>query len=186
MIDYEIMQKLKQRDEQGFSMLIDRYVNYVSAIICNVSRGRLRVEDVEELSADVFLAIWNAGERLREDAPIKPYLAAAARNMTITRLRKHCPEMVPFDEEILVAAKDAQPGALVEAREEQERLYEAFSRFGEPDREILIRRYCFGERVHLIARRLGIKPETAKTKLRRCRERLQMILREGGYRDEKE
>ena len=37
MNDSEILKKLKDRDEQALTHLMDRYVNYVSAILCNMT-----------------------------------------------------------------------------------------------------------------------------------------------------
>ena len=111
MNDYEIIQKLKRREEEGLRDLMKQYSGYVAAIVCNISQGILSVEDVEELSADVFLSVRNHAAGLMEDRPLRPYLAQTARNTAISRLRKrgeaalpltmtssHCrPEKIPMN-----------------------------------------------------------------------------------------
>lgn len=54
MNDSEIIRKLKNREEEGLRGLIRQYTPYVTAILCNISRGILSLEDIEELAADVF------------------------------------------------------------------------------------------------------------------------------------
>ena len=48
MNDSEIIRKLKNREEEGLRGLIRQYTPYVTAILCNISRGILSLEDIEE------------------------------------------------------------------------------------------------------------------------------------------
>lgn len=182
--DEIIIQKIKSKEEQGFIMLMERYCSYVAAIICNLSRGLLRVEDVEELSADVFIAVYNNGSRLREGGTLKPYVAQIARNATLSRLRKRKLEPIPLDENILVVSNEDNPDELTVKREQTEIINDAVESFTEPDREIFIRFYFFGEQVKTIAQRMSMNPATIKTRLHRCRKKLKSILEERGYRSE--
>lgn len=59
MNDSEIIRKLKNREEEGLRGLIRQYTPYVTAILCNISRGILSLEDIEELAADVFWSVWS-------------------------------------------------------------------------------------------------------------------------------
>ncbi len=186
MTDNVIVAKLKQKDEQGFSVLIDRYAAYVSAIMANLSKGSLPKGDIEELAADVFVAVWNSADKLRADGPLKPYLAQIARNAAISRLRQGGLDTVPFDDDILTVSKEGQPDEAVFQREQREIINEAADSFGEPDREIFIRFYFYGEQIKAIGERLDIKFSTVKTKLYRCRKKIQSLFAERGYRNEDE
>ena len=66
MNDSEIIRKLKNREEEGLRGLIRQYTPYVTAILCNISRGILSLEDIEELAADVFWSVC-----LQQTAPDK-------------------------------------------------------------------------------------------------------------------
>ena len=57
MIDDVIIEKLKANDEQCLILLMDQYCHYVTSIVCNLSQGQLTTGDVEEISADVLIAI---------------------------------------------------------------------------------------------------------------------------------
>ena len=172
MNDYEIIQKLKHREEDGLRDLMKQYSGYVAAIVCNISQGSLSVEDVEELSADVFLSVWNHAAGLMEDRPLRPYLAQTARNTAISRLRKRGEAALPFDDELAIK------------REQTQIINSAVEAFGEPDREIFIRFYFLGERIEAIGRRLAMNQSTIRTKLHRCRKRIKGIFEERGYQYE--
>ena len=184
MNDSEILKKLKDRDEQALTHLMDRYVNYVSAILCNMTGQFLTEEDIEELVADVFLSIWNSSERLEPGRPVKPYLAQITRNAAIGRLRKMKHVPVPFDDDLIVISKEGNPDELAVKKEQAEIINDSVKSFGEPDREIFIRFYYMGERIEAIGNRLGINQATIKTKLHRCRKRLKAVFEERGYRYE--
>lgn len=180
MDDNIIIEKLKNQDEDGFVKLIDRYCNYVSAIICNLSHGKLSGEDVEELCADVFLLVWKSRENLHPCETLKPYLAQIARNTTWSRLRKSGEEWIPFDDDILTVSVGG-PDELAETRDQSKIINEAVADFPEPEQEIFIRFYFFGESLKVISNRLSLHPACVKTKLYRCRKRLKSIFEERGY-----
>lgn len=184
MKDNVINQKLREKDEDGLKMLMDSYCNYVMAIISNIAKGALSTQDVEELSADVFLSVWNSSDTLQEERSIKPYLAQITRNAVISRLRRNKSTAVPFDDDIVVVSKAGNPDELAVKREQSEIINAAVEQFGEPDREIFVRFYFFGEPVKAIGWRLSLNPATVKTKLHRCRKRLKSIFEERGYRYE--
>ena len=56
-------------------------------IIRNVGRNVLSESDAEELTSDVFIALWNHADNL-SDGSLKAYLGVTARNMAISRLRQ--------------------------------------------------------------------------------------------------
>ena len=99
MKDEEMIKLIKNQDEWGISALIQQYGRYAAAIVTNLGQGNLLQEDVEEITADVFLAIWQHSDGLREDIAIKPYLAQTARHKTISFLRKNRLEC-SFDDDI--------------------------------------------------------------------------------------
>lgn len=183
MADNVIIEKIKRKDEHGFSMLINQYSAYITAIISNFSRGALKLEDIEEVAADVFISVWNSGDKLRDSSTLKPYLAQIARNATISRLRKSGYNTVSFDDDILIVSKDGLPDEITIQREQKEIVNEAVESFGEPEREIFIRYYFFGEKVNAIAQRLNLNPATIKTKLHRGRKRIKSLFEERGYRN---
>lgn len=184
MTDKELIQAIKNRDEDGLGQLIDRYGAYVSAILSRVGGQQLTTEDIEELAADVFAAFWTKAGTFESDREVKPWLAKTARNTAISRFRKagsrERSQTLSLDDDIMILEKNTTDELAVR-REQQEILNDSVAALGEPDREIFARFYFLNEKIGEIAGRLRINPSTVKTKLRRSREKLREAFEERGY-----
>ena len=176
MKDDEIVRLLKNGKERGLEALIDKYAAYVGTIIRRIILPAMSENDVEELSADVFIAVWKNPGNLTA-GNLKPYLAAAARNKAMSRLRT-AKQWQPIDEEFLTAEGDFESEA--DKRLLAEALSAALNEMEAPDREILIGTYYYCRSLKESAAELGITEGAAKTRLFRARERLKKILTERG------
>lgn len=76
--DARLLEQLKQQNRRGLERVMKRYTAYVGTILRNVTRGQTTQEDLEELTADVFLALWHHAPR---DADGTPHRLS----------RQHCP-----------------------------------------------------------------------------------------------
>ena len=85
-----------------------------------VLAGRGAREDVEELTADVFLALWAHAGELDPEQGLRPWLGAVARNRAMDWLRTH-KEAAPLPEDA-AAPGCADPQAEAERREWAARL----------------------------------------------------------------
>ena len=101
MQDKEIVRLLKSGKVRGIESLMDKYAAYVGTIIRRIVLPALSESDVEELSADVFTAVWRNPTSVTADN-IKSYLAAAARNKALSRLRT-IKEWQPLEDELFTA-----------------------------------------------------------------------------------
>ena len=144
---------------------IDRFTPYVSAVVVRVLAGRGAREDVEELTADVFLALWAHAGELNPEQGLRPWLGAVARNRAADWLRTH---------------KEAAPQAEAERREWAARLWDAVEGLDEPDRTLFLRYYYYGDKLKDIARALGLTQTAAKQRLFRGRKALRDTLTKGG------
>ncbi len=181
MEDQKLIIGIQNKDVTSFEMLIDKYSNYVSVIIHNVASEAMTTQDIEELAADVFVAIWNKAEKIDIGyVDIKPYIAAMARNMTKSKLRKLRVIPVSLDEDILILSGDDVQRESIE-REQKEIINQFVDTFSHPEREIFIRYYFLYEKVKHISQHLNMNESTVKTKLSRSREKLKQYLNERGY-----
>lgn len=184
MTDNELIQNIKNREEESFGLLIDQYGRYVAAVVSRVSGGSISREDIEELAADTFVAFWDNVGRFEEGLDVKPYLAKIARNKTISLLRKHsaAPERdnLSLDDDIMIL-ECRITDELAIRREQEQILNEAVAELGQPDREIFLRFYYLGEKIAQIAQRLVMNQATVKTNLRRSRGKLKEAFEERGY-----
>ena len=180
MDDKTIMAALEEDEALWYSMVIDRYTPYVTAIISGIAKGALTSCDIEEAAADVFFKVWLKRAQLRTES-MKAFIAQVTRNTSIDMLRKLGKAFVPYEDDILQVVCQHSPDELAIVREQTQIVENAVNSFGEPDREIFIRFYYFGETIRAISSRLHMNTNTTKTKLHRLRSRLKEIMRERGY-----
>ncbi len=167
-------------EELWYSRLIDQYTSYVTAIISGISKGALSSSDIEEVAADVFFKIWLNRDNIRCEG-IKAFIAQITRNASIDMLRKMKKEFVPYDDDILQVTRNEYPDELAIIRDQKQIMEESVKAFGEPEREIFIRFYYFGESIKTISKKLQMNASTTKTKLYRSRTKLKDIMQERGY-----
>ena len=177
MNESKLVKKLNQHSRGALDQAISRYTPYVSAVVLRALAGRASREDVEELCADVFVALWTHAETLEPEQGLRPWLAAVARNKATDWLRSRHP-----NEPILEDAPDPAPGPeeLAQRREQSARLWAAVGALGEPDRTLFLRYYYEGEKLKSIAKELGLSQANAKQRLFRGRKALKAALQEGG------
>jgi len=173
MDEYVLVTKLNRHSRGALDQAVDRYTPYVSAVILGALSGRACREDVEELCADVFVALWTHAEDLDPSQGLRPWLATVAKNKAIDYLRR-CRSSTPLSED----APDTSPGPeeLAQRREQSARLWAAVDSLGEPDRTLFLRYYYEGQKLKVAAAELGLSETAAKQKLFRGRKALKAAL----------
>ena len=176
MTEKQLIKELARGELPALEVLIRRYTPYVSSVIARILRGRQA--DVEELTADVFLAAWENRDRLRP-GKVKGYLGAIARNRAFNLLRADRVSL-PLEDDVLLLETDG-PEKELDRRETARIVDRALSRLDRPQRELFVRHYYYGQTVQEAALAMGVNLSTAKTWLRRGRETLKTILKKEGY-----
>lgn len=173
--DQELLEGLSRKDPVCFEAFVEKYVRYIAAVVAKVAGGRFNPYDVEEVTSDVLLKLWTDGPKiqLRGDR-LKPYLAVTARNHTLNVLRKKKRVFEEALEDDYIIYPSTEELALI--RREREEINDLVRNLGEPDREIIIRRYFYLEKVRDIAQRLGIQEKAVTARIRRAREKLRINL----------
>ena len=59
-----LLKKLKNKSEKALEETIQKYTAYVTTIIKEIVNTRATAEDIEELVADTFIALWSTSERI--------------------------------------------------------------------------------------------------------------------------
>lgn len=101
---------------------------------------------------------------------LRAYLAAVARNFALKKLNKQR-DYTSLDEIEL-----PDEAAVLEENTADSVVWDAVMSLGEPDNEIFVRYYKFGEKIREIAKATGVNPSTVKTKLSRGKRKLKEIL----------
>ena len=139
-------------------------------------------QDAEESVNDTWLAAWNAMPPHRPSC-LKMFLAKLTRRISVSRLR-HSTAAKRGGGEVELALDElaecvSAPGG-VELELEARELEQAISRFvrslPETERTLFIGRYWLVYPVNELARRLGLKPGTARSALSRTRKSLKEYL----------
>ena len=169
-----LVKKLNRGSRSALDTAVERFTPYVSAVILRPLAGRACREDVEELCADVFVALWSHAHQLDPEQGLRPWLAAVARNKAADWLRR-CRPADPIPDN----APDPSPGPeeLAQRRERSARLWAAVDALGEPDRTLFVRYYYEEEKLKTIAAELGLSQTAAKQRLFRGRKALRAALK---------
>lgn len=171
-----LVKTLNKGSRSARDAAVKRVTPYVSAVILRALAGRACREDVEELCADVFVALWANAPGRDPEQGLRPWLAAVARNKATDWLRRSRPT-VPIPDN----APDPAPGPeeLAQRREQSARLWAAVDGLDEPDRTLFLRYYYEGDKLKTIAAELGLSQTAAKQRLFRGRKALKATLQEG-------
>ena len=176
----KLVKALKKGSTEALSEIILHYTPFVSSIIRRILKDRSG--EWEELTQDVFLALWDNRKKL-DKVNIKPYLAAIARNKAFSLLRRYREEL-PLDDDILIYDNE-NIELKIEQKELNKLVKEALDSLPKEHRELFIRHYYYGQTVAEAAREMDINESTAKSWLKRGREKLRVILAEKGIESEK-
>jgi RNA polymerase sigma-70 factor (ECF subfamily) len=128
----------------------------------------------EDLTAETFIRVWGARERV-DLASVKGYLLAIARNLYLQELRRDRPRRQTPLESVpgaALVAGDASPERQAAARAELARVLEQLQKLPEIDRAALLLRAEDQLPYDEIARLLGITLAATKVKIHRARLRL--------------
>ena len=180
MKDKRLILKLKNNDSKALNLIIEKYSSYVYTVVRNIIGDYMSEEDIEEVVSDCFVNLWNNSDKIDENKPLIPYLAAIARNTSRNKFRKFSNE-ISFEEITNEpAGRDDIPG-LIENYQALNLVYNAVEQLKNIDKEIFIRYYFYGEKLDAIAEKTDLTLSNCKTKLCRTRNKLKKYLTEKGY-----
>ena len=168
----KLLSKLKQGDERALEKAISVYTPYLSTVLFNLAGSRLSAEDSEEIIADVFIALWRNACRIDlQKGTVRSYIAAAARNSALKRLN------MTHDCAALEDAELEDKNSLADGHLLNELVWESVMALGEPDSEIFVRYYKYGQKLNEIAKATDLTLSTVKTKLSRGKQKLKKTLK---------
>lgn len=159
--------------QESFHDLWIRHAGEVYRFVLQLSGERATAE---ELTAEAFLRLWLAWQRI-EMPTVRSYLFAIARNLYLQQLR-HSSREKPLDETMPAACSLADEA---EVQEELTLVLEAMRALPELDRAELLLRAQEGLTYEDIAAVLGLPVSTARVKVHRARLRLAQICQRSGY-----
>ncbi|MCM1333738.1 MAG: sigma-70 family RNA polymerase sigma factor [Bacteroides sp.] len=172
--DKEILGLLRSDPEKGLKALISRYGGLVRAV---VGHSLLRAADAEACAADAFGEFYlSLDDYDPSKGSLKAWLCAIARHNAVDLARKDRPTLSA--EEIALISEEKSPINELEEREFRGAVLAAVKALGEPDREILVRKFYFGESSKRIAAQLRLSVSNVDTRTSRAVAKLRKELEE--------
>lgn len=177
--------KTGESPQEAYRALIKEYGGYVYAIAFNKLRSMCSKEEVDECVSDVFAEIFmkcdaeTIGQR-----DLKGYIGTVAKRRAIDYFRKAAIQrnsFVPLEDEItgeITSEHNVESDA--DKKELRLILLSKITELGEPDAEIIMRKYYYNQNSDEIARRLSLKASTVRSRCKRALERLSTMLAEVG------
>ena len=180
MNDPELAVRLKKGDQKALETIIMKYTALVSTIIYNVSKENMTREDIEEVTSDVFITLWNNRDKILPEK-LKGYICCIAKTRALNKLESVMRKGNVISIDDYDFEDDFSIEYHTESKDVNSELRKIVNDIGEPDREILIRYYFYYQKTSSIAEIMKLNLETVKSKLKRTREKIKKILTERGY-----
>lgn len=186
-MDRENILSLMNSDcEKGVAALIESYSGLVYKIISHRSGGFLSHGDIEEAVSDVFYEIYVNREKINtQKGSLTSFVITVAQRRAVDIFRKKKAAVfseVSFED---FSNADRICGAEDNVLKAQERsfLISAIVSLGEPDSDIIFRRYYLGEKYGEIAEALGMSENAVGKRLKKSLERLSVFMKGVGFNE---
>lgn len=180
--DEKIITAIKNRNEAAINETITKYSKLLWSVAEEVLSHVGSVQDVEECVADTFIYLWEHPEKFdHQRGKLKTWLSIVARTQAVNRYREITKRnTLPLEDTDFIDQLSVVD-AVLEA-ETRKALLAAVNALGEPDREILIRRYYYNQKPKEIALALDMSVKQIDNRLYQTKRRLhEMLTRsEGG------
>lgn len=165
-------------NELDMPRVFDEYYHYVSKIIKN--KHTIKIEDEEEMIADVFLILWKNKDRLDRKAVFSPYIAGITKRL-IYRKYRELSKMIKFSQYENEMISHFNVDEIVEQKEMNDCITKNLKALGDTEYEIFKKFYYEGKKVKQIAQEMNLSSSNIKTKLHRTRKKIKEILKVGGF-----
>ena len=167
MTDNEAIVRCQDGDREAFRHLVDRYrdVLFGTAVLMTGNRAV-----AEEQVQEALLSAWRGIRGFRQGSPVKPWLLRILVNAVLSQQRRRTvPTAVingngPDDP----AASGADPAQTLDALEDRLELRRAITNLSPDHRQVVALRYFAELTVPEVARALGIREGTVKSRLHRA------------------
>lgn len=186
MNDAELLSMLQEHPEQGCQCLLEQYTGFVLAICRKKLGGCCTPEDIEELVSDILFEFYQKRTQISlERGTIRGLLAVMAGRRCIDHYRARRSGFDAMAAESLDDAADVlrdpapDPETSLLSKEQRQTVLDAIASLGEPDHEIFISKYYYGETSAEIAGRLDMRTGAVEMRLSRAKRKLKALLERG-------
>ena len=165
MNDERTITAIRNRNEAAINEVITKYSKLLWLVAGSVLNNIGSTQDIEECVADTFIYLWEHPDKYDpQRGKLKTWLSIIARTQAVNRCREIAKQnIIPLEESDFVD----QLGIVDTFLEAETRraLLAAVNALGEPDREILIRRYYYDQKPKEIALALDMSVKQVDNRL---------------------
>lgn len=176
--DQDLLRQWRAGDRRAGSELFGRYFDSVYRFFRNKVDGQF-----EDLVQRTFMGCLEGRDRFREEASFRTFLFAIASNLLRSHMRERAAAPVDFNESSVVDL-GAGPSSVL-AADQQSRLVVHALRKIPFEMQVLLELYYWEEMTGPeLAALLGVPEDTVRSRLRRAKEKLRVIIaaaEQGGW-----
>jgi len=161
----DIEEAIKSGDCEVFIQIVEKYSKLLWVVVGGILSNVGTAEDIEECISDTYVNLWKSKKAFNhKKGSLKTLLTTIARRRALDRYRQLKKTVViELDEDI--ASPDDDLFESITTKEMHSGLYNAIQTLNEPDKEILIRRYFFGEKPSIIADKTHLQVKEVENRL---------------------
>ena len=177
--EQKLIDMIRSGNEEALICIIETYSKLLWIIVGGILNNVGTSEDIEECISDTYMNLWQKPKAFDpRKGSLKTFLAIIAKRRALDKYRLlNKTRIEELDE--AVASSDDDLFEYIANRDLYSELYEAIRLLGDPDKEILIRRYFFEEKPSAIADSTHIPVKEVNNRLYQSKIRLRKVLCEG-------
>ncbi len=175
MDEEEVIRRCQEGDRCAYRFVVEGYGKVLFGTAYRMTRNRQLAEDLVQ---EAFLLAWRNIPSFRLGTNFKAWLLRILVNRTISELRKKQVPEIDLDDPAVTLSDPDDVGDLVVEKEERQRIRQALERLPNEQREAMVLRYYADLTVPEIAKALGWREGTVKSRLHRALVSLRQLLAE--------
>ena len=160
-----------------FDYIMERYNKLLWIVIGNILEKAGSVEDIEDCISDVYVKLLeNPKIYDYKKGSLKSFLVKVGKNLAIDRYRKLTSNKAAVIYQQSEAFNEDDLLEFIIKNENKKEIFEALDNLKEPDREIIVRKYFFGEKVSVISEKMFLQTKEVENKLYQGKLKLKKML----------
>ncbi len=161
--EIEILAKLKDHDEQAFSLIYKLYLKKIYSFVLSIVKSPELAEDIVQ---ETFVRLWEVAPFIQTDSSLQPYLFTIAKNKSLNMIKRAFRESWITDE-IAAYAIDRNENAHEYTQRKQTSAFIAEAVHKLPPQRKLIYDLCHnaGYSYKQTAEKLGLKNSTVNSQM---------------------
>ena len=174
--DEKMIAAIRNRSEAAINAVIDKYAKLLWSVAGKILKNVGSTQDIEECVADTFIYLWENPDKFDPArGKLKTWLSIIARTKAMDRCREITKKnTVPLEDALIADGLGFEDDVMQE--ETRRMLMAAINALGEPDREVLIRRYYYNQKPKEIALVLNMSVKQVDNRLYQAKLKLRQAI----------